>query len=173
MTTAAHRQRWVVETLAPAPDDHVLEIGCGRGVAVSLVSERLSTGKIIAIDRAAAMARTASVRNASHISAGRAEIRHARLESANLPSGRFDKIFAVNVNLFWLGADTEQINLIRRLLAPGGTLYVFGERPMSANATANLRSTEALLRAHGFDTAGSTATRGQGSLLTCVTGVPI
>ncbi|MEV4628754.1 class I SAM-dependent methyltransferase [Micromonospora sp. NPDC049523] len=159
--------------MAPAPDDRVLEIGCGRGVAVSLVSERLSTGKIIAIDRAAAMARIASERNASHISSGRAEIRHARLESANLPSGRFDKIFAVNVNLFWLGAGTAQIDLIRKLLAPGGILYVFGERPTSANATANLRSTEALLRGHGFEAAGSTAARGHGSLLTCVAGMPI
>ncbi|RKR86205.1 methyltransferase family protein [Micromonospora pisi] len=168
-----HRQRWAVETLAVAPDDHLLEIGCGRGVAVSLVAERLTTGKIVAIDRAATMARLAAERNASHIRSGRAEIRHAGFDSTELPPHYFTKIFAVNVSLFWLGAATEQIERMRSLLAPGGTLAVFGERPMSANATANVVSTERLLQAHGFSTKRSIATYGQDRLLTCVTGTPL
>ena len=28
------RIRWAVRTMAPGPDDHLLEIGCGPGVAV-------------------------------------------------------------------------------------------------------------------------------------------
>ncbi|MEK8108935.1 methyltransferase domain-containing protein [Micromonospora sp. M12] len=56
----AARQRWAVETMAVAPDDQVLEIGCGRGAAVSLVADQLTTGRIVAIDRAATMVKMAT-----------------------------------------------------------------------------------------------------------------
>ncbi|MET8255895.1 methyltransferase domain-containing protein [Micromonospora sp. NPDC005205] len=171
--TPARRQRWAVQTMAVTPDDQVLEIGCGRGAAVSLVAGQLTTGRIVAIDRAATMVRLATERNLGHIDAGRAEIRRAGFESADLPTGHFTKIFAVNVSLFWLGEAAQQIARIRSLLAPGGRLYVFGERPTEAHATANLTATEALLQTHGFATTTSSATRGQGQVLTCVTGTPI
>ncbi|MGI5524521.1 class I SAM-dependent methyltransferase [Micromonospora sp. CA-259024] len=161
-----------METMAVAPDDQVLEIGCGRGTAVSLVASRLTTGRIVAIDRAATMVRLATARNSGHISVGKVEIRHAGLESADLPAHHFTKIFAVNVSLFWLGDGTQQIDRMRSLLAPGGRLYVFGERPTAAHATANLTATELLLEAHGFNTTRSSATRGRGRVLTCVTGTP-
>ncbi|MEU4476226.1 class I SAM-dependent methyltransferase [Micromonospora sp. NPDC023888] len=171
--TTAHRQRWAVETMAVAPDDQVLEIGCGRGAAISLVASRLTTGRIVAIDRSATMVRLATQRNLSHISAGRAEIRCAGFESANLPADRFTRIFAVNVSLFWLGDAAQQIARMRSLLAPGGRLHVFGERPTAAHATANLTATRLLLESHGFATTTSSATRGQRQVLTCVTGTAL
>ncbi|MBQ1022601.1 methyltransferase domain-containing protein [Micromonospora sp. D93] len=159
--------------MAVAPDDRVLEIGCGRGAAVSLVADQLTTGRIVAIDRAATMVRLATQRNLSHVEAGRAEIRRAGFESADLPTDHFSKIFAVNVSLFWLGDAAQQVARMRSLLAPGGRLYVFGERPTDAHATANLTAAELLLEAHGFATTTSSATRGQGRVLTCVTGTPV
>ncbi|MCG5471964.1 class I SAM-dependent methyltransferase [Micromonospora sp. LAH09] len=171
--TTAHRQRWAVETMAVASGDTVLEIGCGRGAAVSLVASRLTTGRIVAIDRAATMVRLATKRNIAHINAGRADIRRVGFESADLDSLRFDKIFAVNVSMFWLGDATQQIERMRSLLTPGGRLYVFGERPTAAHATANVTSTTLLLEDHGFATTTASATRGKGQVLTCVSGTPI
>ncbi|MEV4123311.1 class I SAM-dependent methyltransferase [Micromonospora sp. NPDC049645] len=159
--------------MAVAADDQVLEIGCGRGAAVSLVAGALTTGRIVAIDRAATMVRLATQRNLGHISAGRAEIRRAGFESADLPTGHFTKVFAVNVSLFWLGDAAQQIARMRSLLAPGGRLYVFGERPTAVHAIANVTATTQLLDTHGFSTTTSSTTRGQGRVLTCVTGTPV
>ena len=122
------RISWAVEALAATPEDELLEIGCGPGIAVQLVAERLRGGRITALDRsAAALARTAR-RNAAHIASGKVVPMLGELADAGLERGRFDRIFAVNVNLFWTGATTEP-DVVRRALAPGGTLQLFYEPP--------------------------------------------
>ena len=65
---ASERLVWVVKTLGVEPDDRLLEIGCGHGVAVSLVCERMDGGSIVAIDRSVKMIEMAKKRNAAHTS---------------------------------------------------------------------------------------------------------
>ena len=80
----AERVVWAVETLAVAPTDRLLEIGCGHGVAVSLVCERLEGGTITAIDRSAKMIAMAEKRNRAYVDAGKAAFQVASLAEANL-----------------------------------------------------------------------------------------
>jgi SAM-dependent methyltransferase len=115
--------------MAPDPDDHLLEIGCGPGVAVALVCERLEGGRVTAIDRSPTAIRRAAARNAAQVAAGRAVLRTAALESLrpeDLPEGPggFDKVFAMNVNLFWVRDPARELELIRALLKPGGALFL-------------------------------------------------
>src|SRR5215210_4912357 len=82
---------WAVDTLALDPADRVLEVGCGHGVAVSLVCERLTSGRITAIDRSKKMIEMAARRNREHVAAGRAVVKTAALEMADFGDERFDK----------------------------------------------------------------------------------
>ncbi|MFL5971680.1 MAG: class I SAM-dependent methyltransferase [Gaiellaceae bacterium] len=68
-----------MDTLALHPADRVLEIGCGHGVAVSLVCERLTSGRITAIDRSKKMIEMAARRNREHVAGGRAVLKTAAL----------------------------------------------------------------------------------------------
>jgi SAM-dependent methyltransferase len=124
------RIRWAVRQLAPAPDDQLLEIGCGPGIAVSLVCDHLAGGRIVAVDRSPTAIARAARRNAGHVAAGRAVLRTAALESlhpADLLEGRegFDKVFAMNVNLFWVRSPARELDLVKAVLKPGGALLLF------------------------------------------------
>jgi SAM-dependent methyltransferase len=79
----ADRFVWAVEMLELSPSDRLLEIGCGSGVAVSLICDRLSSGRIVAIDRSPAMIRLASKRNRAHLALGKAAFHAAALDEVN------------------------------------------------------------------------------------------
>jgi SAM-dependent methyltransferase len=124
------RIRWAVEVLDPGPDGWLLEIGCGPGAAVAAVCERLEGGRLVAIDRSATAIARAARRNRAHLAAGRAVLRTVALEDlrpADVLAGRdrFDKVFAMNVNLFWTRSPARELALIRELLDPAGALYLF------------------------------------------------
>jgi len=115
---------WAVDTLALDPADLVLEVGCGHGVAVSLVCERLTSGRITAIDRSEKMVEMAARRNREHIAEGRAVVKTVAIENADFGDARFHKVFAFNVAPFWLQPE-DALGVVRRHLAPDGAVYVF------------------------------------------------
>lgn len=142
-----------MDTLAPGASDRVLEIGCGHGVAASLVCERLESGRLVGVDRSQKMVDQATRRNAEHVRSGRAAFVAACFEDADLGEGGFDKVFAVHVAAVWRPSGLE---VVRRLLAPGGTLAIFNQAPgWSSTAPAREFGEElaGVLAEHGFSQA--------------------
>ena len=129
--TIPKRVAAAVELLAPQPNDHVLEIGCGNGAAAALVCERLYGGSLVAIDRSEKQIGLARERLRPYLQAGRASLQVGALESAPLEDAQFDKIFAINVNCFWLRYE-QPLAVIRRILKPNGAFFIFYEHPTTA-----------------------------------------
>ncbi len=131
----SERLRTVVERLDLRPDDRVLEIGCGHGVAATLVCERLDRGHLTGVDRSAKMIEAAARRNAAYVEAGRAEFLVADLEDLGLPGDRrFDKIFAVRVGLFHRDPERAR-TFVEPWLAPGGEVFAFFDEPSKPGAS--------------------------------------
>ena len=147
---AAKRLVWAVDLLAVEPGDRILEIGCGHGVAVSLVCERFKGGTIVAIDRSEKMIEAAARRNADHVATGVASFLTAALDRADFGDRRFDKVFAINVGLFWRGQPLRELEIVREHLAPDGHLFLFHEPPPGSTAPPTAGPLPALLEANGF-----------------------
>jgi ubiquinone/menaquinone biosynthesis C-methylase UbiE len=124
----SERLRRIVEQLEIGPDERVLEIGCGHGVAATFVCERLGGGRLTAIDRSPKMIEAAARRNAAYVAAGTAEFLVSTLEELDLGDRRFDTIFAVRVGLFHREPDRAR-RLAERWLAPGGRLHAVFDPP--------------------------------------------
>jgi cyclopropane fatty-acyl-phospholipid synthase-like methyltransferase len=148
---AAERLVWAVDTLDVQPDDRLLEIGCGHGVAVSLVCEQLDGGSILAIDRSPTMIQVATRRNADHVAAGRASFQVASLLEADLGDARFDKVFAIHVGVFLRGRPGRELRVVERHLADGGRFSVMWQ-PLAGRgeAAATAGRVSAALEEHGF-----------------------
>ena len=124
MARASERIAYAVDMLDVQPQDRLLELGCGHGVAVTLVCDRLDGGSITAIDRSAKMIAAARKRNAAHVAAGTVTLLQSSLDDADLGDARFDKVFGVHFPPLLRGEPARELGLIRDRLAPGGTLHV-------------------------------------------------
>jgi hypothetical protein len=52
-----------------------------------------------------------------------------------LSGQRFDKVFAVNINLFWVRLADAELQLIKDLLRPGGVVHLVYETPGEEQAS--------------------------------------
>ncbi len=128
LPAVSERLRRVVDELALRPQDRVLEIGCGHGVAATLVLDRLDGGRLTAVDRSATMVAAAARRNAAAVAAGTAEFLVMALEALDLGDRRFDVVFAVRVGLFHREPERARA-LVAPHLAPGGRVLPFSDAP--------------------------------------------
>lgn len=145
----ASRFIWALELLDIQPDDRILEIGCGHGVALSAIGDMLDQGKITGIDRSYDMVELARQKNQGHLKSGKAEIQSVSLDRADFGDERFDRAFAINVSLFEQRADRD-LDTIRAALAPGGRLYVIFQPPNSSKTRELADRTIGNLEANGF-----------------------
>ncbi len=113
--------RALVEWLAPAPGDAILEIGFGPGVTARALARRTPNGLVAGVDHSAVMLRRALRRNLAAVAEGRMLLCHGSPERLPFRDGMFDAAVAVNVFHFF-AAPAAACREIGRVLRPGGRL---------------------------------------------------
>ncbi len=127
------RIRWTISLLDVTPQDRILEIGMGPGIAISLLSEIATEGFIAGIDHSEVMVRQATKRNINAINAGRVTLQMGSASDLPQFATPFDKVFTINSIHFW--ADPiDCLRSVRSLLKPGG-LMAITIQPRSRGAT--------------------------------------
>jgi SAM-dependent methyltransferase len=131
------------------PSDRVLEVGCGHGVAVTLIADRMTTGTVLGIDRSARMIEMATERNRAHVAAGRAEFQTVSLADADFGDRVFDKVLAFHVNVFWR-EPVRELAVLRRQLAADGSFYLFDQPLVAGGEHERTDRLRRIFAAHGF-----------------------
>lgn len=142
----AQRHIAAVAALELTGTESVLEIGCGHGVALRMVLDRLTTGHVTALDRSQTM-----IDRVRGTDDARLSTMAVALEDADFAGQRFDRVYAINVDLN-LRLDEGWPGMIRDLLALGGLfVLVFEPPPGSDKAAGFVALSTKRLSAAGFD----------------------
>lgn len=151
----SNRQRnlWTVDLLRIRPDDRVLEIGIGPGLALVACAEHLDTGMVTGLDHSQTMIDQAEKRNRAAIATGRVQLWRGDLSRLAALSGTFDKVFSVNVVQFY-EERAEAFDILYRVCSPGG-LVASTYQPRHNGASRDdalrvAREIEAVMEAAGF-----------------------
>jgi ubiquinone/menaquinone biosynthesis C-methylase UbiE len=123
VAAASARLAWAADLVDPAPGDRILEVGCGHGVLVALLAERLTTGHVVGLDRSPTMITAAARRNRTGVDAGRVQLHAGPLAEAELADRGFDVVVSFNVRAFW-SPPAPEWDVVRRVLQPGGRAVV-------------------------------------------------
>lgn len=115
--------RQSIELLDVQPRDLVLDIGCGPGVSIQLLSPYVSSGWVVGLDPSQEMVKQATRRNANDIGRGKAEIRRGVAERLPFENATFDKVLAINSMHVWPDA-LAGLREVERVLKPGGKVVL-------------------------------------------------
>lgn len=148
--TIPARIRWAVDFMDVQPSDHILEIGCGPGAGAELICSRLQTGKLFAIDRSESGVDRTKRRCAAYVEAGRLTVRQIDLATLRVPVKRLTKVFAFNVNLFWVRDCADEVALLHERVLPGGAVYLFFEVARPDQVPLIVEKASAALQTAGF-----------------------
>ncbi len=127
------RSQLTIDALKIKPNDHVLEIGCGPGVALKEVLIRLESGKLVGLDHSIEMITQAEKRCMDAISNNKLKLMLGKFETTDFSENFFDKIFCVNVIQFF----DDQFAVLEKsfeILKPQGSIAIT-YMPRSKNPT--------------------------------------
>ena len=121
MAAWGHRPltRWAISFLDVQPTDHMLDVGCGGGMAIQLIARITLEGFAAGVDYSEEMVQQARKRNSAAVRAGRVEIKHGNIAALPYNDESFDKVIAVETFYFWPDP-AANLKEVHRVLKPGG-----------------------------------------------------
>lgn len=117
---------WGLSKVKIAPDDIVLDIGCGGGKTVDTLSQYAPEGKVFGIDRSADMVKYSKKVNKKLIYQSRVQIIEGSAQKTGFPNNYFNLVTAIETYYFW-PSFRDALTEINRVLKPGGKLLLVNE----------------------------------------------
>lgn len=117
-----NRIDWVLSLMKIKPGERILEIGFGPGVAIQKIGNKIGGGKIVGVDHSLTMLKQAAKRNADLLNKDKLLLHAGTIDDLNHRL-LFDKVFAINVSLFWKDPVAE-MKKIYNLLNQHGELFI-------------------------------------------------
>jgi SAM-dependent methyltransferase len=114
---------WTVEVLNPQPEDKILEIGFGPGIAIEQVAYHVTNGLVAGIDFSQTMVSVAKQRNAAAVRSGRVDLRYGDVVQIPFANATFNKAYSIHSIYFWQ-QPLPALREIYRVLKVGGTLIL-------------------------------------------------
>ena len=111
-----------LETMDPAEDDHILEIGFGTGRYIHRLFSANKGIRVAGVDYSKKMMEMAKQHNRGAIAAGKLDIKQGSSKALPFPEATFDKVFCNMVIYFWEDPDPH-LQEIHRVLKPGGSFF--------------------------------------------------
>lgn len=127
----AHGER-ALEVLAPAPGEHVLDLGCGCGDSSLALARRVAPGgRVLGLDLSEPMLARAAER-AARAGLANLSFRAADVQAAPLEAGAFDAAFS-RFGVMFFADPVAAFRNVRSALRPGGRLAFACWRPVTEN----------------------------------------
>lgn len=175
--------RWALDLLRPGTGDHLIDLGCGGGMAIRMAAEAAPGGRVIGLDYSRAMAGQARARNRALIAGRRAAVVQGSVAALPFPDGSFDHAYSIETFYFW-PSPVADLGEVRRVLRPGGrvtlAMDISREGPDPAAIAANAErlgftvysreELETTLRLAGFTDVTTAAQPGRGKGWLAATG---
>ncbi|MBD7964789.1 class I SAM-dependent methyltransferase [Fictibacillus sp. Sa2CUA10] len=114
---------WTIGLLDLQDQDCVLELGCGAGYAIQMISERYLVQEIVGIDLSATAIRSATARNKKTMNNERTKLIQADFKDLPFPDKMFNKVYSIQTIYFWNEINTI-VSEIYRVLMSGGMVVI-------------------------------------------------
>ncbi len=105
---------------------NILDVGCGAGLAINLMSKIKPNSKFYGIDYSTEMVKSANLFNGELIKSGKAKIEHGNVEELPFEDSFFDIVTASETTYFWPNLLNSVKNLYR-ILKTGGHFAIINE----------------------------------------------
>ncbi|MBM7619675.1 ubiquinone/menaquinone biosynthesis C-methylase UbiE [Bacillus tianshenii] len=107
--------------------DRILELGCGAGYAIRLISEKGLAEEIVGLDLSPTMIRSARVRNKKAINEKRVKLIQANLNILPLQNETFNTVFSIQTIYFWTDIAATLSEIFRVLKSEGVVILTFSD----------------------------------------------
>ena len=92
---------WALEHWQIAPEEELLDIGCGGGATLKRMGEKITTGHLTGIDYSPVSVKTSLKTNRQDVESGKMKVLEGSVEALPFADDGFDKIITVESFYFW------------------------------------------------------------------------